>query len=160
MSETAYGLMTMYNLVASIGTERVAGVEGQPDTWTYAVLDNGFDNISESLNEVVQQYFFLSDKGFARNHATGMAPAFTLAGRRVMGDPAQDYIFENKYKLDKYRQSSFKLSYTNAEGKMVTLVCDCTICNIQEWSGATNDDSAISIEFRFDGVPTVSTAAQ
>ena len=75
----AYGLMTMYNLTAKIG------VSQQTSTWTYAELAKGIDNIAEALNEVVQQYFFLSDDGFARNHVTGMAPAFTLTGRRMMG---------------------------------------------------------------------------
>jgi hypothetical protein len=150
----AYGLMTMYNLTAKIG---VSKTESPSVTWTYAELANGIDNIAEALNEVVQQYFFLSDDGFARNHVTGMAPAFTLTGRRVMGDQAQDYIFGTKYALDTERQSSFQISYTNAEGATVELTCDCTICNIQEWSGASTDDSAISFEIRFDGKPVTKT---
>lgn len=154
---SAYGLLTMYNLTASIGTSS----EGQAPsvTWTYAPLENGFDNIAEALNEVVQQYFFLSDNGFARNHVTGMAPAFTLTGRRVFGDAAQDYIFGNKYSLDTSRQSSFQLKYSDAEGTEHTITCDCTICNIQEWSGATTDDSAISVEIRFDGKPEITPGA-
>lgn len=154
---TAYGLLTMYNLTASIGTSQQG--ESPSITWTYSPLENGFDNISEALNETVQQYFFLSDDGFARNHVTAMAPAFTLTGKRVLGDPAQEYIFGNKYSLDTARQSSFQLKYTNAEGTETTITCDCTICNIQEWSGATADDSAISVEIRFDGKPEVSQAA-
>ena len=150
----AYGLMTMYNLTAKIGVSKTGS---SSVTWTYAELANGIDNIAEALNEVVQQYFFLSDDGFARNHVTGMAPAFTLTGRRVMGDQAQDYIFGTKYALDTERQSSFQISYTNAKGATVALTCGCTICNIQEWSGASTDDSAISFEIRFDGKPVTKT---
>ena len=145
---TAYGLYTIYNLQASIGTAN------NDNTWTYSPLEDGIDNISESLNEVVQQYSFLADNGFARNHVTGMAPAFTFTGRRIVGDAAQDYIFSKKYGLDTERQSSFQLVYTDESGSQ-TLTCDCTICNIQEWSGASTDDSAISFEIRFDGKPTV-----
>ncbi len=148
----AYGLMTMYNIQASIATVKSGGEWG-----TYAPLDEGFDNISEALNEVVQQYFFLSDDGFAKNHVTGMAPAFTLTGRRIMTDTAQNYIFSKKYSLDEDRQSSFKLAYTDGSGAAVELVCDCTFVNLQEWSGASTDDSAISVEIRFDGKPTVTT---
>lgn len=151
----AYGLKTMYNLTAKIGTS--SSGEAPSVTWTYAELADGIDNIAEALNEVVQQYFFLSDNGFARNHVTGMAPAFTLTGRRVVGDAAQDFIFGTKYSLDTARQSSFQLSYTDAESATVEITCDCTICNIQEWSGATTDDSAISFEVRFDGVPKTQT---
>lgn len=147
-------LFTMYNIKASIGTsQQPSGGE-----WTYAPLGAGLDNVSEALNEVVQQYFFLNDGGFARNHVTGMAPAFTFTGRRVMGDAAQEYIFSNKYKLDTNRASSFQLKIVDNSGEAPTtktLTVDCTICNIQEWSGATTDDSAISFEVRFDGAPNI-----
>ena len=148
-------LLTIYNLEASIGTSKSS------ETWTYAKLENGLDNVSEALNEVVQQYFFLNDKGFARNHVTGMAPTFTFTGRRVQGDAAQDYIFGNKYKLDTNRVSSFQLKVTDKSGsapKATTYTVDCTICNIQEYSGASTDDSAISFELRFNGAPTMATA--
>lgn len=146
-------LTTVYNLTASIGTS----VAGTPPVWTYADLGAGIDNISESLNEVIQQYFFLADNGFAKNHVTGMAPSFTLTGRRIAGDTAQDYIFDNKYNLDTDRESSFKLVATEG-ATTVTVVCDCTICNVQEWSGASTDDSAISFEIRLNGAPTVTSA--
>ena len=148
-------LLTIYNLEASIGTSKSS------ETWTYAKLENGLDNVSEALNEVVQQYFFLNDKGFARNHVTGMAPTFTFTGRRVQGDAAQDYIFGNKYKLDTNRNSSFQLKITDNSGasfKVTIYTVDCTICNIQEFSGASTDDSAISFELRFNGAPTAATA--
>lgn len=150
-------MFTMHNLIASIGTAKSG--DDSNATWSYAELAEGIDNIAEALNETVQQYFFWSDKGFARNHVTGMAPAFTLSGRRITGDAAQDYIFSKKYGLDTERQSSFKLEYTDATSKKMVITCDCTICNIQEWSGATTDDSAISFEIRFDGKPTMSPAA-
>ena len=142
-------LITMYNLTASINTAASGA------TAVYSELADGIDNIVEALNEVVQQYFFLKDNGFAQNHVTGMAPAWTLTGRRVLGDAAQEFIFGNKYGLDTNRQTTFKLEYTNASNATVTITVPCTICNIQEFSGATTDDAEISFEIRFDGQPTV-----
>lgn len=139
-------LLTVYGIEASILTET-------PDT--FAPLADGIDNIAEALNEVVQQYFFLKDKGFATNHVTGMAPAYTFTGRRVVGDAAQDYIFSKKFELDTERQSQIRIVYTDAESQQQAITCSCTICNIQEYSGASTDDSAISFEIRFDGAPTV-----
>ena len=147
----AYGLQTNYSLTCSIGVSSA----GTPPTWTYATLADGIDNLSEALNEVVQQYSFLSDQGFARNHVTGMAPSFTFTGKRVYGDSAQDFIFGAKYSLDTGRQSSFKL-VDSGSGTASTLTVDCTICNIQEYGGAATDDTSISFEVRFDGAPTVS----
>ena len=142
-------LITMYNLSASINTAASGAAA------VYSELADGIDNIAEALNEGVQQYFFLQDNGFAQNHVTGMAPAWTLTGRRVLGDAAQEFIFGNKYGLDTNRQTTFKLEYTNASNATVTITVPCTICNIQEFSGATTDDAAISFEIRFDGQPTV-----
>ena len=141
-------LFTIYGLSESIGT----AVSG--NTWTYASIDAGIDNVSEALNEVVGQYFFMADDGFATNHVTGLAPTFTLTGRRIVGDAAQDYIFSKKYSLGADRESSFKLEWTEGSTSK-SLTVPCTICNIQEWSGASTDDSAISFEIRFNGAPTL-----
>jgi hypothetical protein len=147
----SYGLQTNYDRAVSIGVSST----GTPPTWTYADLEDGIDNISEALNEVVQQYQFLSDKGFAKNHVTGVAPSFTFTGKRVYGDTAQDFIFGTKYQLDSGRKSSLKI-VDNGSGTAVTLTVDCTICNIQEYGGAATDDQSISFELRFDGQPTIS----
>ena len=144
-------LQTMYNLTASIGTSLTESA------WSYALLDAGLENMAEAQNEVVNQYQFFSGKGFASNHVTGMAPAFTLTGKRVMGDAAQDYIMGLKYETGKDRQSSFKLEWADGAATPVehTLTVPCTICNIQEWGGAALDDAGISIEIRFDAKPTL-----
>lgn len=146
-------LKPIYSLSASVGISKTG------DVWTYADLAEGIDNLGETLNEVVQQYQFLSGEGFAKNHVTGMAPSWSFSGKRVLGDDAQDYIFGLKYTLGDARESSFKLSYTDASATPATktITVPCTVCNMQEWSGASTDDSAISFELRFDGKPTVGT---
>ena len=148
-------LKTIYNIELEIGVSKTS------DTWTYAPLSEGIDNIAESKNETAQQYFFLSDKGFARNHITAMAPSFTVSGKRVLGDTAQDYIISKKYALDSDRVSSLKLTYTdNSSGtdKTYTLTCDCTLSDIQDISGASTDDTVFSVEIKLDGKPTETTA--
>ena len=142
-------MFTMYKLNASIGTSVAES------TWTYAPLSAGIDNLTEALNEVVQQYQFFANQGHAVNHVTGMAPTVTCTGKRIMGDAAQDYIMARKYKLGKERQSSFKLTWEDEAAAEHSLTVACTICNIQEWAGAATDDSAISFEIRFDEKPTV-----
>lgn len=144
--------VTNYNITVSIGT---SATTASPPVWTYAEI-GGLDNVAEALNEVVQQYQFLENGGFATNHVTGMAPAWTLSGRRLVGDPGQDYIAGVKYGLDTDRQSSIKIEYTEgADTKTIT--CDCTLCNIVDIAGGTaTDDSVFSVEIRFDGEPTVS----
>lgn len=139
--------MTIHNIKVSIGTKKSG------ETWEYSEFGEGIENISEALNEVVHQYQFISNGGFASNHVTGAAPAWTLTGRRVLGDAAQDYIFSKKYAFDTERQSSLKVEYNDGTAEK-SFTVPCTFCNIQEFSGASTDDSAISMELRFDGKPT------
>ncbi len=152
----AYGLLTMYDMTAKIGTEYTPGSGGAAGTWDYAVLGDGIENLTEALNETIQQYFFLGDGGFGKNHVTAMAPAYTFTGKRVFGDAAQDYIFSKKFSLNSDRRSSFQLQWGDGTNTY-TLTCDCTICNVQELSGASTEDCSISFEIRLDGEPTLTT---
>lgn len=139
----------IYKYTASIDTTPT----GQSRTW--ATLCAGFDNISEALNEVIQQYWFLCGGGFAANYVTGMAPAITMTGRRVLGDAAQDYIFgfAQKYGLMKARETHFKLTRTDEAGTATTISANVTLVNLSDISGATTDGSAVSVEIRFNGAP-------
>ena len=53
-------------------------------TRTWADLCAGFNNITEAMNETVQQYFFLCGSGHGVNYVTGVAPSMTMAGVRVI----------------------------------------------------------------------------
>lgn len=141
--------LTNYNITAEIG------VALNGSTWTYATLGAGIDNVSEALNEVVQQYQFLNGQGFAENHVTGAAPAWTLSGKRILGDTAQDYIAGLKYEFDDARKSSLKISYSKG-GVNYGITVPVTICNIVDiGGGASTDDSVFSCEIRFDGKPSI-----
>lgn len=154
MSEVATptALSVVYNIDLQIKTG--------DNTW--ATIDQGFNNLAEALNENVLQYFFLGDKGYARNYVSAMAPAFTLSGVRVFGDPAQDYIFDpaRKFGLMQERQTAIKLVETLADGSTDTIECEATLCNITSIGGASTDGSAVSVEIRCDGKPKATHAAK
>lgn len=128
-------------------------------TRTWAVFGAGIENLAEALNEVVNQYFFFKDKGFAQNYVTGMAPAYTCTGRRIIGDPAQDWIFNaaRKFGLMVERNTNFRISVGKADGTVDQITCGVTIANVTDLGGATTDGSAVSFEVRFNGKPTIST---
>ena len=65
-------VVPVYKYTAEIDTTP----SGQSRTWK--ALCAGFNNLSEALNETVQQYFFLCGKGHAVNYVTGMAPTDLL----------------------------------------------------------------------------------
>lgn len=80
-----------YDYKLQIIVPNTEDVGGTPQT-----IARGFDNITESINEVLYQTSFLSDKGWGSSYVTGGQLIFTLTGVRVLGDAAQDYIFSDK----------------------------------------------------------------
>lgn len=127
-------------------------------TRTWANLCAGFNNISEAMNETIQQYFFLCGSGHAVNYVTGMAPSMTMAGVRVIGDAAQDYIFNQKYTLMSSRDTHFRITRTAENGDKHIISANVTFANLSDISGGTTDGSAISLEMRFNGAPFLGDA--
>ena len=151
-SATVPAVSPLYSYTLEIDTTPT----GESRTWKK--LCAGWDNIAEALNEQIQQYFFLCGHGFASNYVTGMAPAITVTGRRVIGDDAQDYIFGKKYAPMSDRNTNLRLSRTDGSGTTALVSAHVTLANIQEISGAANDASAVSVEIRFNGEPYVGDA--
>jgi hypothetical protein len=131
-----------------IGTSESGG------TWSYSKLCKGIESMEFNENEQNQQYFFLCGEGFANNEVTGAAPELVVSGRRIAGDAAQDFVAGLQFKLGSERKSSVKIT---AEGKIIT--CDCTIGAITSFGGKTTDVNAFGCTIRFNGKPTVTTAA-
>lgn len=129
------------------------GTSVSGSTWTYSKLCKGIESMTFNENEQNQQYFFLCGEGFAHNETTGAAPELVVTGRRIAGDPAQDYIAGKQFELGANRNSSVKIT---AEGKVIT--CDCTIGAITSFGGNTLDINAFGCTIRLNGKPTVSTA--
>ena len=124
---------------------------------TWVAFGNGIENFAEALNETVQQYFFYIDHGYARNFVTAQAPVYTCSGRRIMGDAAQDYIFNSarKFGLMVERNTNFRISIGQADGTIEQFTCPITIANVTDLGGATTDGTPVSFEVRFNGKPTL-----
>lgn len=147
-----------YLLVAH-GIQAEIDITPNGETRTWVAFGEGIENLSEALNEVIQQFFFFSGKGYASNYVTGMAPSYTCTGRRIIGDPAQDYIFNaaRKYGLMVERNTNFRISVGQADGTIQQVTCGVTIANMSDLGGNTTDGSAVSFEVRFNKKPTLAT---
>ena len=128
------------------------GTSYSNSAWTYAQLCAGIESITPNINEQNQQYFFICGQGGAHNEVTGFAPSYSVSGRRIVGDAAQDYIDGLKYKLGDERKSSFKV-VVNGE----TIVADCTIADIVSFGGSSLDVNKFSCTIMVNGKPTVTT---
>lgn len=122
---------------------------------TWAIL-KGVENMAEALNEAVQPYQFYENHGFAVNFVTGMAPAYTCTGRRILGDAAQDFIFNaaRKFGLMAERNTNFRMTRGEADGTLTQITGAITIANMTDIGGAATDVSPISFEVRLNGRPT------
>ena len=126
---------------------------------TWVALDQGFDNLDEALNDTVQEYYFLGDKGFGSDFVTGIHPKYTLSGVRVVGDPAQDYIFDNKFNLMAGRDTNLRISIPKSDGSVTRFTSKVTLSDMKSFGGATTDGGAVNVTLSFKGAPVVDTVA-
>lgn len=142
--------LVMYGVEVQINTTP------SEQTGTYATIGDGITNISEALNEVKQQMYYLINKGFGQTEVTAMHPAITFTGHRLHGDTAQDYIFSKKYKLGSNRKTDIKIKVFDPEDAINVFsqyTASVTITDLQELSGATENGSDISFTLEFNGAP-------
>lgn len=141
------------------------GVEMEIDTTPFAASRNwvpvcdGFNNLTENLNEQVQEYYFLCGKGFGSDEVTGIHPVLALTGVRKIGDAAQDFIFGNRLNLMEARKTNLRLSVANSDGTVTRYTNRVTMKNVSSFGGATTDGAAVSVDFSFNGRPIVETVA-
>ena len=146
-------LLTQYGVELEINTTPFAS----SPTWN--PICDGFNNLTEALNEQVQEYFFLCGKGFGSDEVTGIHPVIQLTGVRKIGDDAQDFIFGSRYQLMEGRKTNLRLSLANADGSVTRYTNRVTMKNISAFGGATTDGAAVSVDFSFNGRPIVETVA-
>ena len=146
-------------LLVAHGVQMEIDTTPNESTRTWVTFGEGVENITEALTETVQQYFFFANKGYASNYVTGMAPSYTCTGRRIIGDPAQDWIFNpaRKFGLMVERNTNFRISMGNDDGTISQITCGVTIAKVTDMGGATTDGSTVSFEVRFNGKPTLAT---
>lgn len=146
-------LLTQYGVELEIDTTPFASAR------TWAPVCDGFNNLTEALNEQVQEYFFLCGKGFGSDEVTGIHPVVQLTGVRKVGDTAQDFIFGNRLNLMEGRKTNLRLSLANADGTVTRYTNRVTMKNVSSFGGATTDGAAVSVDFSFNGRPIVETVA-
>lgn len=146
-------LLTQYGVELEIDTTPFAAAR------TWAPVCDGFNNLTEALNEQVQEYFFLCGKGFGSDEVTGIHPVIQLTGVRKIGDTAQDFIFGNRLNLMEARKTNLRLSIANADGTVTRYTNRVTMKNVSSFGGATTDGAAVSVDFSFNGRPITETVA-
>ena len=146
-------LLTQYGVELEIDTTPFAASR------TWVPVCDGFNNLTEALNEQVQEYYFLCGKGFGSDEVTGIHPVLSLTGVRKIGDAAQDFIFGNRLNLMEGRKTNLRLSLANADGNVTRYTNKVTMKNVSSFGGATTDGAAVSVDFSFNDRPRTETIA-
>lgn len=126
---------------------------------TYAPVCDGFDNVTEALNEQVQEFFSLCAKGYGFDEVVAIHPSFALTGVRKVGDAAQDFIFGNRFNLMAGRHTNLRYSEANADGTITRYTINVTMKGVTSIGGASTAGAAVAVTFSFNGRPVIETLA-
>lgn len=150
-----------YKNVLSIDTS------GAALSGTWAVLGEGINDLTPTMNEVVETNAWLNAGGYSNSEVVGAQIKFSLTGKRVYNDAAQDFIFSAavKYGLGQARKTQLKWEQFDpvTDEVVETVTVPATIVGIGLGGGSAQAGSAISIDIDCNGAPTTTlayTAAQ
>lgn len=149
----------MSYLLTQYGVDLEIDITPYGSARTWKPVCDGWNNLTEALNEQVQEYYFLCGKGFGADEVTGIHPSLALTGVRKVGDPAQDFIMAQRYSLMEARKTNLRLSLANADGTVTRYTNRVTMKNISAFGGNTTDGAAVSVTFSFNGPPVTETVA-
>lgn len=137
-------------------TEAFINTSPESDSPTWESMANLMTNMSQSLNEVLQQLTYYADKGWGSTEVTGAQMTLTVTGSVKPGDKACDYILSDKvmYGLGDARKTHMKLQ----KGAKVIL-WPITLANITPAYGDANNINSLTATIHGNGRPTIGTTA-
>ncbi|MDL2257587.1 hypothetical protein LJC42_00310 [Eubacteriales bacterium OttesenSCG-928-K08] len=130
----------------------ITPTEAQP---TWAQVCKGFTDVSESLNEVVEQFSYLCSEGWGYSEVVGGQYTNTLTGHRYIGDAFQDWLFDPEVQLKFGSSRKTRMRITSKSGLIV--VWDVTLANITASGGNARATNAISVTIHGNGAPEIET---
>ncbi|WP_419154571.1 phage tail tube protein, partial [Weissella bombi] len=87
------------------------------DKANWAALSEGIQTITPASSETADTTPYWSGEGFSDHDVTGKAVTFAVAGHRLLGDPAQDYVAERFTDVGDSLRTLAR--WTNPEGKQL-----------------------------------------
>ena len=129
-------------------------VDGETDVDNYNKakwerLAAGINNITPSDNPTTANDEYYDGEGFGTTDVTSKRIQFVLAGHRVYGDPAQDYLASKFLSIGDDLKTLFK--YVDAQGN--TVVGRVTLTNETPFGGQPGAKQTFSVTLVFNGKP-------
>lgn len=135
-------------------TEAFINIEPEEESASWKSLANLTTNMSQSLNEVLQQLAYYADKGWGSTEVTGAQLTLTLTGSVKPGDEACDYILSDEvmFGLGSARKTHLKLQ----KGTKV-IIWPVTLANITPAYGDSNNINSLTVTIHGNGRPSIGT---
>ncbi|NME42915.1 capsid protein [Lactobacillus agilis] len=115
----------------------------------WARLAAGINNVTPASNETATNDEYYDGDGWGTSDVTSKRYQFTIAGHRLNGDAAQDYIAGKQLDIGDSLKTLFKFTYPD-ESYIVGVV---TLTNIQATGGAPGAKQTFSVVVVFNGKP-------
>ncbi len=93
-------------------------------------------------------------EGWLRRMVTGKALTITLAGKRHIGDPGNDYIADSAWGTGGSCDSKFEWTFPSG----AKLEMDCVLNVTNPGGGESRDGAPLEVEIMSDGKPTFTPA--
>lgn len=116
---------------------------------TWASLRSGISSFSHTTNDVIEKLDYIEGNGWAFTEIIGAQYIVKVAGDRISGDPAQDFIFQRALKIGCQRKTNCRI--TDPDKNIVQSVA--TIANISLPAGKASQRAAFTFEIHFNGEP-------
>ncbi|MCH5385320.1 phage tail tube protein [Limosilactobacillus reuteri] len=128
--------------------------DGEKDPENYekaqwAQLAKGINNVTPTDNPTTANDEYYDGEGFGTSDVTSKRIQFVLAGHRVYGDPAQDYVMKHFLDIGDDLKTLFK--YVDAQGN--TVVGRITMTNMTPFGGQPGAKQTFNVTLVFNGKP-------
>ena len=122
---------------------------------SFAQIRAGIQTITPSASETADTTPYYSGEGFSDHDVTGKAIQFAIAGHRLSGDTAQDYIASRFTSIGDSLRTLAR--WTDPSGRQVQFVA--TLTAIVPFGGAANVKQTFSFTLAANGKPQVVPAS-
>lgn len=154
--------VTPLNLALVSDTRVYLAIPGPDGDNVWARLCEGVTSFTYNANDTTQQYQFMCGGGYAANEQTGRAPTIDVEGRRVLGDPAQEYVCSLAYSLGNDLKTVVRIDVMDTTGALTqrtSVEWGCTLQNIVGGlgylGGEATENAPFSCTIALNGAPTV-----
>lgn len=126
------------------------------DEASWMGLAAGINNTTPAANDTTTNDEYYDGEGFGTSDVTSKRLQITLAGHRLEGDPAQDYVASKQLAIGDDLKTLFR--WTQPSGDTITGVV--TLTSIVSSGGAPGAKQTFSVVIVFNGKPLFAPAAK